>query len=238
MKRVTPLLSFSAVVLTIGVPIVLLGAAHPPRTGGEIPLEISRIYWEYNSSANDLGVHVILDGEDWYRLKITNPADRTIFSVQGQGPYRELGMTELFFEGAEPSLEDVPLEELLAKFPAGEYEFEGRTVDGEAIEGTGAFSHAIPAGPAVFANLGPDDLLRIEWDAVTGAPADFPVQRVDVVAYQVLVESFQVTVPASVLGVTVPPEFVGTLAPGLHQFEVLAIEASGNQSITEGFFFI
>jgi len=35
---------------------------------------------------------------------------------------------------------------------------------------------------------------------------------------------------------TVPPEFVATLAAGEHDFEVLAIEASGNQTLTEGTF--
>ena len=33
------------------------------------PLKISRIYWEYNSTADDLGVHVSLDGEDWKELR-------------------------------------------------------------------------------------------------------------------------------------------------------------------------
>ncbi|TAH36763.1 MAG: hypothetical protein EYC70_07160 [Planctomycetota bacterium] len=56
------------------------------------------------------------------------------------------------------------------------------------------------------------------------------------VAYQVIVESFQATVPSTVLSMTVPPEFVGSLAPGKHQFEVLAIEESGNQTLTEGYF--
>jgi hypothetical protein len=83
--------------------------------------DIARVFFEYNSSANDLGVHVFLDGEDWKRLRIVNPNGRTIFEVEGKGPYRELGLTELFFEGAEPNLGDVPLEELLEQFPAGEY---------------------------------------------------------------------------------------------------------------------
>jgi hypothetical protein len=62
--------------------------------------DIARVLFEYNSSANDLGVHVFLDGEDWKRLRIVNPNGRTIFEVEGKGPYRELGLTELFFEGA------------------------------------------------------------------------------------------------------------------------------------------
>src|SRR5262245_19585585 len=97
----------------------------------EVPFSIAKIYWEYNASANDLGVHVSLDAEDWRRLRILTPAERSIFEVEGKGAYRELGMTELFFEGAEPSLDEFPLAGLLARFPEGQYEIEGRTVDGQ-----------------------------------------------------------------------------------------------------------
>jgi hypothetical protein len=231
-------LSFSAVALALGATLILTVAASPaPRAarGDEIPLDIAKIYWEYNSSGNDLGVHVLLDGEDWRMMEIENPDERVIFEVRGKGPYRQLGMTELFFEGAEPSLADVPLEDLLELFPEGEYEFSGLDVDGEEIEGVAEFTHAIPAGPVVFTQWR-NGFLRINWFAVTGPPPGFPNRPIDIVAYQVIVGDFQVTVPDSVLGVTVTPEYVATLPPGQHGFEVLAIDASGNQSITEGTF--
>jgi hypothetical protein len=210
------------------------GAA--PGDGDEIPLKYARIYWEYNASANDLGVHVTLDGEDWKKLRIINPRGNVLFNVTGKGPYNNLGMTELFFEGAEPSLDDFPLEDLLALFPEGEYEFEGITVDGEETDGEWQFSHAIPDGPDVFATVAGSDYLRIDWTAVTDTPPGFPDLPLDIVSYQVIVESFLVTVPASVLSLTVSPEFVATLAPGEHQFEVLAIDANANQTLTEGYF--
>lgn len=50
-------------------------------------LEVARIYFEYNASANDLGVHVFLDGEDWKALTIANPDGDIIFDVEGTGPY-------------------------------------------------------------------------------------------------------------------------------------------------------
>lgn len=219
-----------------GVASIALAPAVDARDTGERALAVSKIYFEYNASANDLGVHVSLDGEDWRRLKIVNPRDQTIFEVEGKAAYRRLGMTELFFEGAEPSLDDVPLDDLLGLFPAGRYEFDGKTVDGNEIEGTGTLSHAIPAGPSVSATVGPGNALVIGWTAVTAPPAGFPVGPITIAGYQVIVESFQVTVPAGVRAVTVPPEFVASLAPGPHAFEVLAIEASGNQTITEGSF--
>lgn len=204
---------------------------------GASSFDIAKVFFEYNSTPNDLGVHVFLDGEDWIRLRIVNPNGRTIFEVEGKGPYRDLGLTELFFEGAEPNLADVPLEELLARFPAGEYTLIGRTVDGGRIVGTATLTHAIPAGPSnVAAVLNPANTLIISWAAVTGPPAGFPDEPINIVGYQVIVGAFQVTVPATQLSVTVSPEFVASLASGQHDFEVLAIEAGGNQTITEGSF--
>ena len=240
MKHSKLVLSLGATALTLGTTILVAGAAHPPGTvaapGGDVSFSFARIYWEYNSSANDLGVHVTLDGEDWKRLEIEKPNQEVIFKVRGLGPYQEFGMTELFFEGAEPSLDDVPLDELLAKFPAGLYEFSGITADGQEIESDAKFSHAIPDGPDVFADQGGNDFLRIRWTEVDSPPFGFPNERIDIVGYQVIVESFQVTVPPDVFAVTVPPEFVATLAHGEHQYEVLAIEKSANQTLTEGYF--
>jgi hypothetical protein len=145
-------------------------------------------------------------------------------------------MTELFFEGAEPSLDAVPLQELLDRFPAGNHRLAGRTVEGKRILGTARLTHAIPAGPTnVQAALAGESLV-ISWDAVTGPPEGFPDEPVVLVGDQAIVGSFQATVPATTLSVTVSPEFVASLAPREHDFEVPAIEAGGNQTITEGVF--
>lgn len=195
----------------------------------------ARILFEYNSTANDLGVQVFLDAEDWRTLKIVHPNGQAIFEVTLRGGLRKFGLTETFFEGAEPSLADVPLEELLAQFPEGKYKFLGTTVDGTRLESTATFSHAIPAGPEVSAEVKDDEAI-IKWKGVTGPPKGFPARPIEIVGYQVIVESFQVTLPASSRSVTVPEEYVRSLEPGPHPFEVLAIDASGNQSITEGSF--
>ncbi len=200
-----------------------------------VPFEITKLYIEYNQSANDLGFHVSLDGEDWKRMAITSPDHRKIFNVSGKGGYMQLGMTELFFEGAEPTLDEFPLDDLLALFPEGDYEFKGKTVDNEEISGIATLSHAVPNGPAnAVATFTAPDSLVISWDAVTTHPVGFPDRPISIVGYQVLVDPFDVIVPASVTSVTVSPEFAASLGSGDHPFEVLAIDASGNQSITEG----
>ncbi len=232
--RMLPAFLVAAVALILGTAVP---EASAKKEKEEVALSIARIYWEYNSTPEDLGVHVILDGEDWKSMKIVKPDGKTIFAVEGKGPYKQLGMTELFFEGAEPALSEFPLEDLLELFPEGEYEFEGLTVDGTEIEGTAMFSHAIPDGPDVS---GTGDVsgstLVIKWDEVDSVPDGFPDEEIDIVGYQVIVGSFQVTLPDTARFVTVPPEYVDSLASGVHPFEVLAIDASGNQTITEGTF--
>jgi len=223
--------------LSVAVAVALLVGSTPHAAEAvEIPFKIAKIYWEYNASANDLGVHVSLDAEDWRRLKILNPNRRVIFDVEGRGAYKELGMTELFFEGAEPSLDEFPLAGLLTRFPEGIYEIKGRTVDDNDLESEVQFSHAIPDGPSVSAAVGPGDALVISWTPVTSPPPGFPSKPITIVGYQVIVGLFLVTVPATTTSVTVPPEFVASLASGVQPFEVLAIEASANQTLTEGTF--
>jgi len=222
--RLAPLALAAAVTLSWG---------SPAWAARKVPLSISRIYIEFNYTANDLGFHVFLDGEDWKSLKIVNPNGRTVFEVEGKVGFGELGMTELFFEGAEPSLDEVPLEELLALFPEGKYKFIGKTVDGSDLTGTGTLTHKIPDPPVIVSppEGGVVDSAQpvvIDWDPVADP------QGTRITGYQVLVGSFCVTLPASKTSVTVPPEF---LEPGtLYLYEVLSIEAGGNQTIRESSF--
>lgn len=231
MKRTVPL------VLAAAIASVSADAGPGRAAPLTVPYKEARIYIEFNQTANDLGYHVSLDAEDWKTLAIVNPNKRVIFEVEGRGPYRQLGMTELFFEGAEPNLDEFPLDDLLALFPEGLYTFLGRTVDKKTLVSTSSLSHAVPNGPGnVTSVVGPNDSLVISWDAVTTVPPGFPDRPISIVGYQLIVKPFQVTVPASVTSVTVPPEFVSGLPVGLNLFEVLAIDASGNQSITESSF--
>lgn len=214
---------------------VVLGLAAPAWAA---KFEETRIFIEYNSSAGDLGFQVSLDAEEWRSLKIVNPAGVTICDIVGKGPYQNLGLSELFFEGAEPSLDDFPLDKLLALFPEGKYKFTAVTVEGTRLEGTWMLTHAVPAGPHVSSEVNGDDVV-IRWDHVTGPPAGFPQRKIVIVGYQVLVgaaDEFQINLPASSSQVTLPREFVESMARGAHPFEVLAIESSGNQTITEGSF--
>jgi hypothetical protein len=217
------------------LPAVALGLAAPSLAQ---EFEEARIYIEYNESGNDLGFHVALDGEGWTDLKIYDPAGKKIFDASAKGGYKNLGLTELFFEGAEPNLSEFPLEELLALFPEGDYTFVGKTVDHEHLVSTATLTHNVPDGPAVSTGTSTcnGDTIVISWESVSGPAEILPGRTINVVAYQVIVGSFQVTLPGSTTQVTLPGEYYQSLPPATHDFEVLAIDISGNQTITEGTF--
>ena len=196
---------------------------------------IARLYIEFNQSGrNDLGFHVVPDGEDWKAFKILNPSERTIFDATGRAAYSDLGLTEIFFEGAEPSLDDVPLATLLALFPEVTYRYIGEQVDGSSSNRV-TLSHAIPDGPRVTATVNGDEVV-IRWSPVAAPPLGLPNRKIKIVGYQMIVGSFQVTLPAASSSVEVPEEFIAGLAAGSQPFEVLAIDVSGNQTITKGEF--
>ena len=227
-----------AVVVALGLGVPTLAKPQAPAPPGEF--EIARFYIEYNQSANDLGFHVTLDGEDWTSLRIYDPTGKMIFDVSAKGGYKNLGLTELFFEGAEPNLDEFPLDELLALFPEGEYTFIGKTTDNKQLVSTATLSHDVPNGPDISTapSLACPDTIAVSWAPVTGPAPILPDGTINVVAYQVIVGPLLVTVPASVNSLTIPPEYYQTLASNTtHPYEVLAIDANGNQTITEGTFF-
>ena len=206
-------------------------SAVPPK------FEEVHLFIEYNSTDNDLGFHVFLDAEEWKSVTITNPAGVVIFSAAGKGPYGRpgLGLSEMSFEGSEPTLDDFPLNDLLALFPEGKYKFVATRADGAKLTATSTFTHAVPAGPVVTSEVNGDNIV-IRWQPVTSPPPGFPNEKINIVGYQVIVDPFQVTLPATTFQVTLPKEFADSLQAGSHGYEVLAIDASGNQTITAGSF--
>jgi hypothetical protein len=206
----------------------------------------ARIIIEVNATDGDAGVQIFVDAAGWDTLEVFDPRGEKVFEVRGTGSVGEQGVTELFFESEEPSLEDVPLSELFERFPEGDYTFLGKTADGKPLSGKARLTHSIPAGPEVVAPAAGAVLpaqvpVMIDWSPVT-TPFPGANPAASVVAYEVIVERlkarpaqvFSVTVPAAVTHVTVSPEFLQGKSE--YKFEVLAIEAGGNQTITESSF--
>ena len=131
---------------------------------------------------NDIELQAFVDGVEWKSLQIFAPNERRIFNLRTKKNIRQQGgLSELFF-ASEPThyLEDEPdfdgtIEEFLSRFPAGEYEIEGRTVNGGELEGQATLTHVLPALPEIIAPVSdgedppvvnPNNLI-IEWEPVT-----------------------------------------------------------------------
>ena len=71
------------------------------------------------------GVDVVALGESGNSQALFWSNDNLGFNVLGSGSVGEPGLTELFFESAEPWFDVQALEELLALFPEGIYQFDG-----------------------------------------------------------------------------------------------------------------
>ena len=228
--------------LPVFLVIVLTFLATAPKLWA-IPFSQTRIIIETNATAGDAGIQIFLDATGWKSLEISDPNGEKIFNVSAGGSVAKTGLTELFFESAEPSFEDLPLDQLLVRFPEGDYTFVGITVDGKKLTGKAALKHNIPARPVIVspaegAALKPNSPVVIDWQPVT-EPFPGTTSAVTIVGYQVIVERvkpqpllvFSVFLPATATQVTVSPEFLQAKAE--YNVEVLAIDVGGNQTIAE-----
>ncbi len=212
------------------------------------PLEDAKFLIEHNATDEDTGFQVFVDGEPWDRLELMGPGGDLLLSIDSTGGLTR-GLTELFFETSEPENAEVPIPDLLAEFPEGDYELLARSAEeGTAMRGVATLSHAIPAGPVILspssgAVVDPASLV-IAWEPVTETIDGDPV---DIAAYQLIVELddeshppgfskrvLSVIVSAAVTSVSVPPEFLG--AGEDYAFEVLALGTAGNQTLSSSSF--
>jgi hypothetical protein len=244
--------------LLIGL-VLLAGAAavlyfgRASSDGSVIPLKEAKLNIEHNATDNDTGFQGFLDSEGWANMTVTGPGGK-VLSFKGKGVLGSLGLTELFFETVEPENGDVPIEEMLAMLPEGLYTFSGDAVEvGEKMgrtQGTALLTHAIPAGPQLVApasnalvSAGLD--LVFDWEPVT---ATITGQPVNIVAYQIIVAEttspqehmigkpgrLDIYLPPSQTSIRVPREFLERESE--YEWEVLAIEESGNQTLSSAEF--
>ncbi len=115
----------------------------------ETPFDEASIFFELNDTDGDLGIHALVDGDAWRLLSIRDPNEVKLLNILVTGKLRRQGLTELFFESAEPPFDELPPEQFFGRFPEGEYEIEGLTLDGEELESTVELSHVMPAPPVV-----------------------------------------------------------------------------------------
>lgn len=187
---------------------ILIAAAVPAswaQDDDEEAFDVGRLFFQLNDTDEDLGIHLLVDGEPWKTLEIDDPRDRRIFYVRTQGRLRRQGLTEFKFESAEPNFEEFSAEQFFRRFPEGEYDVEGKGLDGTEYESEIEITHLMPAPPEGLTVNGidaPDDCdegpvpsvsgpFLIEWEPVLtshpdiGTPGELPIS---VVRYEVAVE--------------------------------------------------
>lgn len=205
----------------------------------EIPFDVAHVFFELNNTDGDLGIHALIDGEPWKRLKIEDQNERRILNINVRSRLRHQGLTELFFESAEPPFDELAPAAFFARFPEGTYEIEGRTLDGQELESETEISHAMPAPPSPTVNETPvalqcddeepgydaplitGDEVVIAWAPVTtthpslGDPQGAP--GLSIYNYQVVVET-ELETPdgdefTTVFSVVLPPDVTEMTVP-------------------------
>ena len=236
--------ALAAVVLTAAVPPAWADKADQDNGAPVIPLKDARLKIEVNSTDRDAGVQLFIDADPWKSMDVYDPNGRLLLRATARGAFAKQGGTELFMESGEPSLDDVPLDVFLKRFPVGDYRIEGRGTNGEKLVGVAKFTHNIPAGPVLMAP--PEDAvvdpsnLVVRWQPVG------PANGSPIIGYQVLVVKPNTGIralPKIILDVMMPPGATSMAVPpgflqrgSSYEWEVLAIETGGNQTLTVGHF--
>ena len=233
--------------VTVAVALALPSQARDEKHRSKhkvVEISDSRIKFEINSTDEDGGIQIFLDAEPWRTISIYDPMDRRVFRSRTAGSIGANGGTELFLESGEPEFSELSLEELLERFPAGTYHFRGRGIEGERLVGSGVLTHDLPDGPVLVYPLEDSGLLdpgnvTLMWEGVG------PANGSPIIAYQVLVVqetelvalpkvSLDVMMPPAARSLIVPPGFL--LPDTEYEWEVLAIESGGNQTLSSAFF--
>lgn len=215
----------------------------------------ARLYIEHNATDKDTGFHGMFDQEGLAEGCIVTPDGTEVMFVNPAGTLDGLGINQFFFESREPPNDEYSIADLKADFPEGDYRISGFDYKGEKRVGSAEFSHAIPAQPTIVAPkiVGEEEAesntlrpkgVTVRWKPVTETIDGEPVT---ISGYEVIVTQeehddphglsrpvYDVHVPPDMTELPVPDEFFRP--DTLYELEVLALEESGNQTITVGFF--
>ena len=151
--RMLAILLLPVLALMLGVAAPACWAQDEDNEDGPLEFDEAKFNIEFNSTDEDLGVQAFVDGEPVKKVIIRGPKNensekkKTIFALTTKRGLKHQGIAELFFESGEPTLEEVSVQEFIARFPEGTYEFIGRTIENDKIEGEAEFTWVIPCGP-------------------------------------------------------------------------------------------
>ena len=100
-----------------GMALALASQAGLTQNGPEF--EVAQIYLELNDTDGDLGIHGLIDGEAWKSLEIEGPGELELMNVWLRTGLRRQGLTEFFFESAEPPFDELSPAAFLNRFKPG-----------------------------------------------------------------------------------------------------------------------
>jgi hypothetical protein len=220
----------------------------PWGNGKKVAIATAKLIVEYNATDEDIGVHGAFDDQGWSKLCVYDPDGQLVLRVSPQSQLKDLTMAGIFFESREPPIDEFSFKDLKARFPEGRYNVRALSFDGKQLVGQATFTHDVPAAPTVTAprdgaEVDPDDL-AVRWKDVTETVDGEPVT---ITGYEVIITKeqhvdphgfsrpiYDVHVPPDRNSLSVPDEF---FEPGTeYELEVLALERSGNQTISVSFF--
>src|SRR5262245_43226746 len=131
LQRLRPVVTLAAAGLLAGTSVLAGGNGKGNDDGDEeeTAFDEAYLFFELNDTDGDLGIHSLIDGDAWKRLEIDDPNDVRMLDVLVRGRLRRQGLTEVFFESAEPPFDELSPEKFFKRFPEGVYDFSGRTLD-------------------------------------------------------------------------------------------------------------
>lgn len=221
-------------------------------SGQTIPFTAADVFLELNDSDGDLGLHASTSSsEPWTLMKIIGPTG-LLMEFTTRPELTNQGMSQVDFESAEPSFDELSPARFFRRFPEGRYAIVAHATDGGRIKSYANLSHVLAAPPGnimvngVRAALNCDSPLptvlspvTVDWNAVTqahprlGKRGDVRIRR-----YQFFVETssskFGIDLPPSVTQFDIPPVMLS--APGTYKYEIIAQTTTGNNTAHESCF--
>lgn len=240
------------------IPLALIALASPvladtctvPDGPGRV-INHANLFIEDNAGDGDIGVHGYFDDHGWTELCVFDPEGTLILRVLPQGRMGDLGIAGVFFESLEPEYADWDYDALKAAWPEGDYALRAMGSDGEILDGAAQFETALPTMPVIISPVTvpeeddpavptvPVDDLLVAWEPVTASQDGRPIT---IRGYQVWINkenhiddhgfsrpNIDIHLGPDVTTFTVPAAFFDPAS--LYEIEVVAIAASGNQTI-------
>jgi hypothetical protein len=243
-KRVRLLL-----LLTIPLTVGSLALPLSAQQSRAQPFAVAELFLELNDTDGDLGIHSAIDGGTWTSLDVKGPL-HSLLSIVSNGRLRSQGLTQLAFESAEPTFEELDPQQFFRRFPEGTYEISARAGE-DNFRSKVRLSHVMAAPPiATVSDLaaadGCDEALPevlspvlIEWNPVTTShPMVGKAGPVTISRYQFFVQQgdtkLSVDLAPTVTEFEIPRSI--TDAGGEFKFEIIARTSTGNNTAMESCF--